>query len=473
MFQNEKNDLNQNAPAGAANPIKSGHVPGGSFSSQAGSPNFSAIGPDVTPDPWAGKQKWCYKQTSVFSSIDAKVSPLVAGRIVTIKQGGVKNVPGDNLGRSWSLIDGDGNAGWVDELYLDNYNQESDYQVSIPNQTPSPYDAQQYMIWDGKAKFNMCGELCVAFVVGDDLGKVLNTWKGSENVQRYNNYVGMDKPTGIEDLKSILKAYGYNLDTTVSDDVKGFTSVDAGQMAAMLNTHLLIALVKINKAKYGMLVPKQGSDVNEIDHWVVVNSVSSKGTRVQVYNPFSNRLETYSYREFFKSVTGPSLVGSWVRRKRSIPSPTDEVQEQSQAGAANLVQGQQVKDPSRAAQYILVNGQEKHELCGEFSVAYILTQSLNCARDYAKNGPDQATLREAYGIASDTQQAGDGFSIFTMLTHWQKKQPNLYNYYVGQDHPTDRLTLKSILLEYGYSETDFDLFPGSSFPSAGQIKERL
>jgi hypothetical protein len=94
-------------------------------------------------------------------------------------------------------------------------------------------------------------------------------------------------------------------------------------MAKMLKTHYLIAGVGIESLK-GRL--KTGS--NAIRHWVVVERITPAGKQyqnkyfggnrgwVELYNPFMNVIEEYSYREFTTSMheTGADWYGLWVKR---------------------------------------------------------------------------------------------------------------------------------------------------------------
>jgi hypothetical protein len=69
------------------------------------------------------------------------------------------------------------------------------------------------MIWEGKVRYNLCGELCVAFTVNDDIDSVLAKWKEYPK-SSYNRILGAgrDETTSINDLKEILGEYGYGSD---------------------------------------------------------------------------------------------------------------------------------------------------------------------------------------------------------------------------------------------------------------------
>jgi hypothetical protein len=92
-------------------------------------------------------------------------------------------------------------------------------------------------------------------------------------------------------------------------------------MAKMLETHFLLAGVGINKVG---IVKNRG----EIRHWVVVEKIRPAGRHymtkhfggnggwVELYNPFMNVMEEYSYLEFANSMseTGLWSSGLWVKR---------------------------------------------------------------------------------------------------------------------------------------------------------------
>ena len=78
----------------------------------------------------------------------------------------------------------------------------------------------------------------------------------------------------------------------------------------MLEKYYLIAGVKIdlNSGK----LRGQG-----IGHWVVLDKIVPNGINggwVELYNPFPNKRQEYSYDEFIKSCGGPSWSGVWIKR---------------------------------------------------------------------------------------------------------------------------------------------------------------
>jgi hypothetical protein len=206
---------------------------------------------------------------------------------------------------------------------------------------------------EGHRKTNLCGEFCVSFILTQSMEKALARWmakpstdlsdlltwlraygfvngKQSANQSQKSKSFSIDivlnywkavqpdlyksilggsnnLPTGPQDLKTILTAYGYKW-----EDLKdGGLLPTPSKTAAKLKTHFMIAGVNIDASKGGTL---GGS----IAHWIVVdkitpigNLVGGNGGWVELYNPFLNRWEEYSYREFTKDYIGPVL---WVPR---------------------------------------------------------------------------------------------------------------------------------------------------------------
>jgi hypothetical protein len=94
----------------------------------------------------------------------------------------------------------------------------------------------------------------------------------------------------------------------------------------MLETHFLVALVTINS--YGKLIRKPDDTSTKrgknrpvvekgIGHWVTVDKITPNGInagRVEIYNPFHNKRQEYSFSEFIKSCSSPAWAGWWVKR---------------------------------------------------------------------------------------------------------------------------------------------------------------
>jgi hypothetical protein len=130
-----------------------------------------------------------------------------------------------------------------------------------------------------------------------------------------------------------LNAYGYAADNGqlisfrvgLTDPIIGFQP-SQGRIQKMLATHFLVALVTINS--YGKLITKpdtapvkRGRNAPVIEkgiaHWVTVDKLTPNGInagRVEIYNPFPNKRQEYSFNEFIKSCNSPAWSGWWVKR---------------------------------------------------------------------------------------------------------------------------------------------------------------
>ena len=216
----------------------------------------------------------------------------------------------------WSEVIYRDQTGWVYDPYLEDYVEKyPPDEVHIPHPTPDPFDAAQYMIVDEGVKRNMCGELCAAFISGDDIETFLDKWK-EKSPSYYSWALGGDSDhlTDLATLNSMLSAYGYltpclRFDDGLRDQVIGF-KISPGRLQKMLDRNYLIAGVKIDLA-IGRL---RGEGVS---HWVVVDKVTPNGVNqgwVELYNPFPNRREEYSYDEFIHSAGPSSWLGLWVPR---------------------------------------------------------------------------------------------------------------------------------------------------------------
>lgn len=207
-------------------------------------------------------------------------------------------------------------VGWVYDGYLEAYTEEfQPHVVSIQSPTINPNDAAQYMVWHGKTQYNLCGELCVCYIAGDEIEAMLSKWEAQAITiyQRVFGSGGMARGTNTAELDSMLSIYGYptpstRLDTGLRDPLLGRPVVTPGRMAAMLSNHRAIVGVKISKSTGDLRT-------SGILHWVVVEDVAPDGINrgwVELYNPFPNRMQRYSWAEFVASMGAP--YGIWVRR---------------------------------------------------------------------------------------------------------------------------------------------------------------
>ena len=206
--------------------------------------------------------------------------------------------------------------GWVYAPLIEPYDLH-DHQpvVSIPHQTVNPQDAAQYMHWIGNVQFNLCGELCVCYLMGVSLDDLLLAWEPhSPSVFKRIFYGGKSHGTGIADLDDMLTIFdmptpSLRLADGLADPVLGRALVTPARMEFLLQRYQAIVGVRI-ETHLGRLKPGGAY------HWVVVNSVYPHGINsgaVEVYNPFTNLMEGYSWAEFTASMGSPQ--GLWVARR--------------------------------------------------------------------------------------------------------------------------------------------------------------
>jgi hypothetical protein len=88
-----------------------------------------------------------------------------------------------------------------------------------------------------------------------------------------------------------------------------------GRMKRMLEDHYLIAHVGL---KDGKLCTKAGGEGTFVGHWILVDKIEPEGVDrgwVEVYNPFPNKRQRYSYIDF-KNFCANQYNGLWVKRER-------------------------------------------------------------------------------------------------------------------------------------------------------------
>ncbi len=267
-------------------------------------------------------QKWVIDRGALRRAPNgAKVIDLPSGTVIT-PTGNQQTLTLFGRQVIWSEIIARGQLGWINDAYLEDYLEKFPNEVLIANPTPDPNDAAQYMAVEGDVKHNLCGELCVAFLVGVEIDLVLKKWK-QDLPEAYNKIIGgkRDNATGAGTLEGILNLYGlsrpqghiFDFKTGLTDPLIGYRP-SPGRFNKMLQTHRLIAGVNIDGGT-GRL---RGAGVG---HWVVLDKVmpvgrsGGNGGWVELYNPFPNRREEYSYDEFTASCGGAdNWNGIWVQR---------------------------------------------------------------------------------------------------------------------------------------------------------------
>jgi hypothetical protein len=233
----------------------------------------------------------------------------------------------DNQGMKWSEVKFMGRTAWVRETVLEDLiDRFPDGDVKIPNGTPDENDAAQYMFLEGEVgeKHNMCGQLCVAFIIGIDIETFVKDWKNKAAPYYKLTIAGpVDKPTGLDSLLSMFRVAPYNAQSTdimsfnagLKDPITGRTIVSPGRiMEKLLDYHLVAGVFIRTDDHHTGKLSGQG-----LGHWVVLESVtpngraSGNGGWVEIYNPFPNKRQEYSYDEFIASFH--TFDGLWVKRK--------------------------------------------------------------------------------------------------------------------------------------------------------------
>lgn len=180
---------------------------------------------------------------------------------------------------------------------------------------PTPDKPAQYISIDGKTKHNLAGEFCVAHIGGEDIYRFLDKWRKA-SPEHYARIIGEDndKPTSIDDVRNMLSVYGYQASAgNILEFKKGLMGPDKnvdfslGRFQQMLKTYSLIAGVRIEQ-KSAQLA-RQGIVI-----WVVLDRI--EGANVEIYNPYVNGMQVYSYSQFIDSMGIPSSgMGLWVHRQ--------------------------------------------------------------------------------------------------------------------------------------------------------------
>jgi len=256
--------------------------------------------------------------------------------VVTIPQNPRKIT--DKLGTVWAQVvyknsDGDDVQGWVKDGFLEDVGENpnfSDAEVQIPHPTKDPNDPAQYMMWDSETvvKTNMCSELCVAFIGGDDIETFLRKWEAHDRTFYPWAVKGdSNKPLLWFHIDIMLEVYGYpkhnlKFKDGLTDRGIGFVPTP-GRFKHLLETCYLIANVRIDSS--GKLVSKE--DGQGVGHWVVLDKITPYGVgrgRVEIYNPYPNKREEYSYADFIRSCA-PSYTGLWVNRTKPSRGVEDVV----------------------------------------------------------------------------------------------------------------------------------------------------
>jgi len=210
------------------------------------------------------------------------------------------------------VMDAAGVWGWVYVGYLDDYCENLPKDVVNPtDKTPWTTDAEQYLIKYGVKQTNLCGQMCVAHLLNITMDDLLAEWQAKQKstFERVFNWASgrVSGGTGIADLQSMLSAFDVHAISLVErfrDPNIPSRRISPGYTPTKLHRIYrdgVIASVRISKLT-GVL------ESSGILHWVVIKDVRLeryKMGQVEIYNPFMDRNETYSWREFVASARSP------------------------------------------------------------------------------------------------------------------------------------------------------------------------
>lgn len=198
--------------------------------------------------------------------------------------------------------------GWVRSIYLEDLYYEFPIEgvFSVPEQTGYPYDADQYITAYGGTLYNLCGQGCVAWIYKQNIMEFLGAWRDAPN-SAFPRIIhnGKSELTGVAELKNMVSTYSGTstyLRDMLYDTVSKSMLLTPSRMQSVLDTGYPIVGVRISK--WTGVLQNQG-----IGHWIVVTDVMPDGIdagQVIIYNPFHDRRERYSWKEFKDAIGIPS-----------------------------------------------------------------------------------------------------------------------------------------------------------------------
>ena len=202
--------------------------------------------------------------------------------------------------------------GWVFTDLLDEIEHPLPREmVQLPEPTHSLQDAAQYVHYVGRVQYNLCGEMCAAFLQGIPLEALLDRQRAeSPSWWRRVFPNSQGRPTGLTEVLDLLGPDSESM--TIREALWCLPILrpvlSPARLAAWLRVWRLIVGVRIDNRGY--LRP------SGILHWVVATECEPRGVfggSVTLYNPYSNGVEVYSWREFSESVGIP--LGAFVRAR--------------------------------------------------------------------------------------------------------------------------------------------------------------
>lgn len=191
-------------------------------------------------------------------------------------------------------------CGWLEE-YIESLPKNC---IEIPDQTPDPRDAEQFFLWLGIRQVNICGEACAAFLLGISLQELLEHWRDQKpSVWRSVFSGSFFRGTSDMEVIGIFEMYAQSatrLTDALRDPLQHRTRYTVRGLQRLISTGDVIASVRIDRA--GRLQPSGTL------HWVVITGVDPERAGygwVELYNPYPNRIERYSWNEFISSARVP------------------------------------------------------------------------------------------------------------------------------------------------------------------------
>ncbi len=219
---------------------------------------------------------------------------------------------------TWLKVTYRDKTGWSYASFFEKHEERyPDDEVQIDNKTPNTDDFEQYFYYEGRVKHNMCGQLCVAWILGKPVVEVLESWKVGSPPFYLRIFGGLaDRGTNTNDLDNLFSQFDFQtpclrFGTGLKDPVLGRPLVTPRRMEKKLETHQLISSVHMDRGNGNL---RGGGAL----HWVVVDRVIPNGVDrgfVELYNPAPNRVQLYSWSEYIKSAGSP--YGVWVPRRQA------------------------------------------------------------------------------------------------------------------------------------------------------------
>jgi hypothetical protein len=164
---------------------------------------------------------------------------------------------------------------------------------------------------------NLCGQLCVAALIGSDVIPVLK--RSLEAFPSARELLAQDRGTTTLDVEALLTLVGkkyefFRAEPSIAPLTPEYLrrSLDGGRMAIVLTGVTGLGVIRAS---------------SKILHWVVLEDVFpvANSAWVRIYNPFQNREEVYPLEAVFNPIS-KSTIGLWIEPTRPVPAPADGTQ---------------------------------------------------------------------------------------------------------------------------------------------------